>query len=136
VNENVTILFVFIAFTVLVIQINNIIRMALSRRYLHRERIATLERGMPIPEDLLKDESPATPKSGPRSTAVPGVVWTGVGLGVLISTNVVDVSDMGGEFRGLVTFLQIWAWPALMVGLGLLGHAILTRKPRDTGLAG
>lgn len=129
-NENVAIVFVFIGFFFLVIQVNNIIRQALGRRYLHKERLTALEKGLPIPDDLLADNSLAPAKPAPRHTAVPGLVWTGIGLGVLISTNTVNFNDLGGDFRGFVVFLQIWAWPSLMVGLGLLGYALLTRgKP-------
>lgn len=126
-NENVSIVFVFIAFTFLIIQVNNIIRQALSRRYLHKERLAALDKGLPLPDDLLADNSMVAPRTGPRNTAVPGLIWTGIGLGVLISTNTVNFGDLGGDFRGFVAFLQIWAWPALMVGLGLIGYALLTR---------
>jgi hypothetical protein len=114
--------------TALIVLVSLAINATIRRKYLHRERIAALEKGLPLPDELLLEPTPNGRPQGNHGTAVAGIVWTGVGLGLLTSsTAALGEPSFGSEFRQFIAFLRLWAWPALFVGTGLLVYAWLIR---------
>ncbi len=95
----------------------------------HEARIKAIEAGVGDPAALLA--APVeVPKEKPRGrgAAYHGTIWTGLGLGLLISTQVVLGMSENDGLRGIASFLLIWAIPALTVGLGLVIYGIKTRN--------
>jgi hypothetical protein len=119
--------------TAMLVLINSLFTSTLKRRYLHKERIAALEKGVPLPDELLVETEAATRRPGNHMTAIAGIIWTGFGLGVLMARSVVDVSSIGNDFHQFMTFLSIWAFPALFIGVGLLVYAWLIRDRAPRG---
>jgi hypothetical protein len=114
--------------TALVTMVSMAINATIRRKYLHRERLAALDKGLPLPDELLLDPSPNGRPQGNHGTAVAGIVWTGVGLGLLTSSfSALNDPGFGSEFRQFLSFLRLWAWPALFVGVGLLIYSWLIR---------
>ncbi len=102
-----------------------------ERELLHKERLRALEMGVEnLPAGLLETEEQRRPAKEPnsRGVAVHGVIWAGIGAGLLGSTALArsQVADEG--LQNFALFLQIWAVPALTVGLGLIIYAVLTRN--------
>ena len=120
-------------FMAMVMSLNQLLAGVFKRRFLHRERMAALEKGMPLPDELLMETEASNLRPGNHMTAISGIVWTGFGLGVLVSRNMVDISTLGEDFGQFMAFLSIWAFPALFVGIGLLGYAWLIRDRAPRG---
>ncbi|MDZ4806554.1 MAG: DUF6249 domain-containing protein [Candidatus Eisenbacteria bacterium] len=125
--EIIVIPMVFGLAVVMVYVVSSAIAGTSKRRFLHRERIAALEKGVPLPDELLVETESAARRPGNHMTAIGGIIWTGFGLGVLISSKIIDTSGLGNDFHQFITFLSIWAVPALLIGLGLLFYAWLIR---------
>ena len=101
------------------------------RQQLHKERMAALEKGVPLPEDLLVDpEAGAEPRSPARNAALQGTVWTGLGLGMMAANWFVEPSAFGSDMRQFLAFLEVWAYPATFVGVGLLVFAFFAREKK------
>jgi hypothetical protein len=115
------------------VQLNSLITSTFKRRYLHRERISALEKGVPLPDELLIETEGQVKRPGNHMTAIGGIVWTGFGLGILLSRSVIDVSSIGSDFVQFMTFMSIWAFPALFIGIGLLVYAWLIRDRASRG---
>lgn len=114
--------------TSLVVLVSLAINTTIRRKYLHKERLAALDKGLPLPDELLLEPSPGGRPQGNHGTAVAGIVWTGVGLGLLVSSfSALSEPSFGSEFRQFLAFLRLWAWPALFVGIGLLVYAWIIR---------
>jgi uncharacterized integral membrane protein len=97
----------------------------------HEARIKAIEAGVGDPAVLLAAPSAAdTPKEKPRGrgAAYHGAIWTGLGVGLLISTLLVLQISSNDEMRGFASFLLIWAIPALTVGLGLVIYGVKTKN--------
>jgi len=110
----------------------NITTGASRRRLLHEERMAALDKGVPLPEDLLVDaDANGKHKSGARNAAMQGTVWTAIGLGMMAASRFVERSEFGSEMRQFLAFLEIWAYPATLVGIGLLVFAFFTRERKS-----
>jgi hypothetical protein len=96
-----------------------------EREALHLERLKAIEMGQTeIPRALLSTRNELKPKRGP-GPALHGVVWTGIGLGLLVSTYALRGETQDTDFRQFLIFLKIWAFPSLFVGLGLLAYALM-----------
>lgn len=95
----------------------------------HEARIKAIEAGVGDPVALLATppEVPAEKPKG-RGAAYHGTIWTGLGLGLLISTLVVHQVGDSEDIRSFASFVMIWAIPALTVGLGLVIYGIKTRN--------
>jgi hypothetical protein len=94
----------------------------------HEARIKAIEAGIGDPAALLATPV-EVPKEKPkgRGAAYHGAIWTGLGLGLLISTLIVH--EIGNEdMRGFASFLLIWAIPAFTVGLGLVIYGVKTKN--------
>ncbi len=119
-------------FMAMVMSLNQLLAGVFKRRFLHRERMAALEKGIPLPDELLVETEAANLRPGNHNTALGGIIWTGFGLGILVSRNMVNISALGEDFGQFMAFLSIWAYPALFVGIGLLGYAwiIQDKTPR------
>lgn len=113
------------------IQIVNTIRVGRERRFLHLERLAAMEKGLPFPDELLADSAGQAPRRrGNHGVTVQGIIWAGLGLGIIVSRNVVRSPEIGTDMRQFMTFLEFWAYPAVIVGLGLLAYAWLIREKK------
>lgn len=110
-----------------IVTVNRIFGGVARRRYLHRERMAALEKGVPLPDDVLSDDGGAGSRTQPR-VGLQGVVWTSLGIGLLISSQAVPSSSFGNDFQQFLAFLSIWAYPAMTVGIGLMIYAFVTRQ--------
>ncbi len=96
-----------------------------EREALHKERLKAIEMGQTeLPRALLDSQEDLRGKRG-RGTAVHGLVWTGIGLGLLVSTTALRGEAQDTDFRQFLIFLKIWAFPSLFVGLGLLAYALM-----------
>ncbi len=79
----------------------------------HRERLAAIEKGMeipPLPPELLNGSHHAR---GPRNGLLPGLIWSAVGIGMLIAMQDMDVE---------VTKL---GFIPLLVGIAYLAYYLL-----------
>ena len=98
-----------------------------QREYLHKERLMAIEKGLasPLsfdngPEELVRRR----PRSG---VVIHGIVWTGVGLGFLTGLATAAQVTSSDDFRKFAAVMQLWAFPAFFVGIGLLVYAWLSR---------
>jgi hypothetical protein len=104
-------------------------RGAARRQLLHKERMSALEKGVPLPEDA-DAELEAGARRGPAaaSVALQGVVLAALGLGMLAANWFAPAAELSDDMRRLLAFLQIWAWPALFVGVAMLVFAFFARQ--------
>jgi hypothetical protein len=111
----------------------NYAKISERRRFLHRERMSAIEKGVPLPEDLLAevetDRSPTAPGSG---AALQGTIWTALGLGMLAASRFVRRADFGTDIQQFLSFLEVWAYPATFVGIGLLIFAFFSRGKKKS----
>lgn len=128
-SETIVIPLVFGVGATLIVMVNQIFGNVLRRRYLHRERMAALEKGVPLPDDILADLGADRAQHAPR-VGLQGVVWTSLGVGLLISSMGVRSTQLGADINQFLDFLSIWAFPAVTVGVGLMLYAWFTR-PRS-----
>jgi hypothetical protein len=122
----VGVVFVALIAAAMVVLVHTIIVSALRRRYLHRERMVALEKGLPLPDDVLSDVAAAR-RPGNHNAALNGIIWTGIGAGLFLSSRFVMAPEFGSDFRQFLLFLRIWSIPAFLVGAGLLVYAYLIR---------
>jgi hypothetical protein len=104
-----------------------------ERKCLHQERVRALEMGLTtLPAVLggpeVENEKKAKKSSGGGGPALHGTVWTAIGLGLLVATMVARAQFSGSEVRDFFLVVQIWAIPALFVGLGLIIYAVVTSR--------
>jgi len=97
------------------------------RRLLHQERMAAIEKGVPLPEDI-DIETSAAPKTAGREPALHGTILTALGLGMLASSRLVPRTGLPNEIQEVVSFLEVWAYPATFIGIGLLVFAFFSRR--------
>jgi Domain of unknown function (DUF6249) len=111
----------------------NFVNAQSRRRLLHEERIKAIEKGVPLPEDLLTEvETNNKPRAAGRNAAMQGTVWTALGLGMMASSRFAQHSEFGSDMRQFLSFLEVWAYPATFVGIGLLLFAFFTREKRKS----
>src|SRR5262245_31906721 len=108
----------------------NFVNGASRRRLLHEERMTAIEKGVPLPEDLLTDAPPeGRHKDATRNAALQGTVWTALGLGMFAASRFVRMTELDpGDRVRLLAFLEIWAYPAMFVGVALLLFAFFSRE--------
>ena len=108
------------------------VRRIRERDCLHKERLVAMERGGVPPLSALSDTAPAeTVRRSTRSgVVIHGIVWTGVGAGLLLAIATVARLQANDDLRTLMALLQLWAYPALLVGIGLLAYGIISRERR------
>lgn len=135
---------IFLCLIPIVAIIANAAKNVKNRDSLHKERLKAIEMGMTdLPQALLdakddyaglrelivaREEMKSRRSRGP---AVHGVVWAGVGLGLLASAYFTQGDIQDSDLHDFLVFLKIWAFPALFVGLGLIGYAIATRNGKS-----
>src|SRR5262245_47324829 len=90
---------------------------------LHQERVAAMEKGIPLPELPLE---PPLGSRGPdlRTTLVHGIVWTTLSAGAMLAMIIIGVPD--GQ-------VALWPLPLplLFLGIGLmLYYALAARRAR------
>ena len=102
------------------------------RRFLHQERMAAIEKGVPLPDDVLADTaSDARALATRPSVALHGTIWTAIGVGILLSSQLVRSPHFGNDMAQFLAFLAVWAWPALTVGIGLLIYSFFNRERKS-----
>jgi hypothetical protein len=106
-----------------------------QREYLHKERLRAIEMGLTdLPAELKDREETVEPrpraKRNGRSVGLHGVIWLGIGLGLVFSASVAVSQEWSGDLRDFALFLLLWAIPATFVGLGLIIYAGVTRRQR------
>lgn len=127
-SEVIIIPLFFAAIAAVLITVNQIFGNVMRRRYLHRERMVAMEKGVPLPDDIMTDLEADRSRTGQR-VGLQGVVWTCLGIGLIISTQVVRGTSLGSESHEFLDFVSLWAYPAVTVGLGLMLYAWFTRTP-------
>jgi hypothetical protein len=126
--EEVLILFVAVITISFVFMVSSTIRQIAQRRFLHRERMLAIEKGLPPPPESLTDaDEERRRKTASQGAGFHGVIWTALGAGILVSSYVVYSPEDWTDLSKFLAFLRIWAFPALFVGLGLLLYARLSR---------
>jgi len=110
----------------------NFVNRGSRQKLLHEERMAALEKGVPLPEDLLVESEPrGGTRSLAASTALHGTIWTALGLGMLAAGRWVRLDGFADDLRQFVAFVEVWAYPATFVGVALLVFAFFAReKPK------
>src|SRR5687768_9610713 len=78
----------------------------------HRERLAAMEKGIPLPE--LPLDPPRVPRPvDPRAPLLHGIAWTAIGLGAMVALGVTQLWPHGPSLWPL-------GLPLLLLGLGLM----------------
>jgi hypothetical protein len=140
---------IFFCLIPIVAIVANAVKNMKNRDSLHKERLKAIEMGLTdLPQGLLdaKDDyaglrelmvarEEMKSRRG-RGSAMHGVVWAGVGLGLLASTYFTQGDIQDSDLHNFLIFLKIWAFPALFVGLGLIGYAIATRNGKSETTTG
>ena len=105
-----------------------------ERKCLHQERVRALEMGLTTLPAVLGGPEVENGKKAKKSSnggggpALHGTVWTAIGLGLLVATMVARAQFSGSEVRDFFLVVQIWAIPALFVGLGLIVYAVIIAR--------
>jgi hypothetical protein len=129
--EGVSIPMVIGVLAVLVVLAMNMMKVTEQRRHLHEERMSAIQKGVSPPESLEDDpELDRTVKSVGRNSALQGTVWTALGVGMLTASRLVRHSDLDSEMLHFLAFLELWAYPAIFVGVGLLIFAFFSREKK------
>ena len=120
---------VFGMIAVLAVTGMNVMSRATRRRLLHQERMAAIEKGVPLPEDVDAElEAQGRQPNSRPGAAVQGTVLTALGLGMLAAGRFVPRADLPADPLRVLTYLQLWAWPVTFVGLGLLLYSFFARR--------
>ena len=101
-----------------------------DKEHAHRERLKAMETGIgdpaalfPHPEAKVREKA----RNKGRGAAYHGAIWSGLGLGLLISTTIIGQTGKE-DLRTFAGFLMIWAVPMLTVGLSLVAYGIFSRN--------
>jgi hypothetical protein len=82
----------------------------------HQERLAAMDKGIPLPE--LPLDPPRIPKPrDPRAVLVHGIVWSALGAGAMIALRLFPGSN--------VTVLWPLPLPMVLLGIGLMLYYVL-----------
>ena len=98
-----------------------------TRSYLHKERMRALELGKTDMDMGMEKVERERPRNH-QTMALHGVIWTGIGLGLIVAAFVLNLIVEDPDFRDFAAFLVIWSFPSLFVGIGL---NILAGKARE-----
>jgi len=106
-----------------------------ERKCLHQERIKALEMGLTTIPAALAGPNGENDKKTKKSSqsggpALHGTVWTAIGLGLLVATVAARAQFTNPDARDFFLVVQIWAIPALFVGLGLIIYAVIMGRAR------
>ncbi len=105
-------------------------RLSRRRDLLHEERMAAIDKGVPIPEDIESDVDEGQTRDR-HNPAYAGTILTALGLGLLVSSRAVPRTQFGIDVQQALAFLEVWAYPFLAIGLGLLLLAYFTRRNKS-----
>jgi len=109
----------------------NYAKISEQRRFLHKERMSAIDKGVPLPEDLLAEiETDGRQRAPGHGAALQGTVWTALGLGMMAASRFVRHAEFGSDMQQFLSFLEVWAYPATFVGIGLLIFAFFSREKR------
>ncbi len=106
------------------------VRKVKQREFLHRERMRAIETGAAnLPPHLFEfeEERPA-PRRAPRGVGIHGAIWTGIGAGLVVSTVLIRTYGYNSDLQQFALFVQIWAVPALFVGIALVIYAAVNHR--------
>ena len=93
--------------------------------------MSAIEKGVPLPEDLLAEvETDGRQKTAGPNAAMQGTVWTALGLGMMAASRFVQHAEFGSDMQQFLSFLEVWAYPATFVGIGLLLFAYFSREKK------
>ena len=127
----VTIPAIFGILAVLVVVALNATGIASRRRLLHRERMKAIDKGLPPPEDAGPDlELDVPAKSVASHAGLHGTIWTSIGVGLIVASLLGPRRELGSDMVQMIAFVELWAIPALFVGIGLLIFAFVMRERR------
>ena len=87
---------------------------------LHQERVAAMEKGIPLPELPVE---PLKPPADPREPLLHGIVWLAFGLGGVAALLTI------GPVRNMPA-LWPFALPLVFLGVGLILYYILAARTR------
>lgn len=140
---------IFFCLIPIVAIIANAVKNMKNRDSLHKERLKAIEMGMTdLPQALLdakddyaglrelivaREEMKSRRGRGPT---LHGVIWTGIGLGLLVSTYALRGEAQDTDFRQFLIFLRIWAFPTLFVGVGLIAYALFNHDEKTPPTSG
>ncbi len=125
----ILLLAVFGMIALLVVTGMNVASRAARRRLLHQERMAAIEKGVPLPEDVDAElEAQGRQPTSRQDTTLQGTVLTALGLGMLAASRFVPRADLPADTQRILAYLQLWAWPVTFVGLALLLYTLITRS--------
>src|SRR5438876_12327419 len=63
------------------------VKEASRRSLLHKERMSAIDKGVPLPEDLLAEAGPdARQKTTAQNAAMQGIIWAALGLGMMAAS--------------------------------------------------
>jgi hypothetical protein len=92
-------------------------------RVVHQERMAAMEKGIPLPElGLDSPKMPAAPPD-PRAILLHGIVWTAFGVGGVAALALNARFNNGPEWWPMPV-------PLVLLGLGLILYYVLASRPR------
>lgn len=121
--------FVFGVIGAVIVLIFQIVTGVNRRKFLHLERMAALDKGVPLPDDVLADAAvEVKQRTGGRSAALQGTIWTALGVGLMAGSHAGVSPELGHDMRQFMSFLEVWAYPATSVGVGLLLFGFFTRE--------
>ncbi len=104
---------------------------ATRRRLLHQERMSAIEKGVPPPDDAQAEDDPESKlRWAAKNAALQGTIWISLGLGMLAASRLVHNPELGAGMRQILASLEVWAYPATFVGLGLLIFALVSRSKK------
>ena len=79
-------------------------------------------------EHFLRRSFQGTPLA---NVALQGTIWTSLGIGILLSSQLVRSARLGEDFERFLVFLSVWAYPAISVGVGMLAYAWFNREKKS-----
>jgi len=95
-----------------------------------------LELGIELPAEAFQKKNGGNGKNGgggKSNAGLHGVIWTGIGAGLMISRGILgEIHGVNEELLTFTTFLMIWGVPAFFVGLGLIGYSLMGRFRSDS----
>ncbi len=105
---------IFVVAGAIVIVVTAIIVQGRKKDLEHRERLAAMEKGIPLPEPIIQQKQQKPAYSGRRAV---GLIFVGIGLALTIILWTIEGSHGG-----------VWGLLPLFMGLGLIIAAILDKR--------
>ena len=102
------------------------------KRMAHAERMAALEKGVPLPPESGTNENSHRPPPTREAYLLRGLIWSAIGLGIVVAgATAVCFIPSGGDRQDALAFACIGFIP-FMLGLAYLLYARLTGKRGQT----